>query len=184
MTEGSKLNKKAVLFISIPVIILIIINYMKPYDYATDEPFITISSASAGLEERINFYPTIISMDVEGNVTLYSAPFDKVLIMDDAPVFETKVSKEKVKEIQAMVEQYHFMRKRRNISDKSSLDGGYQYITVNLKDTSKTVGGRNTLDEEFLDLFDAVSSTIDKEDASKWHKELKEYIVKEYPSME
>lgn len=191
--EDNQMNKKLLYFVFICLILLVSCNKIdedapdlqdETYNYATDEPFIIVSSSIAGPDTIINFYPTIISIDVDGNVKLYSETYNDVIIQDDAPTVETTIDASKVADIQERLEAYHFLKKSEDISDDNSVDGDFNYITLNLTDDSKTVGGLNTLDEDFLAIFNEVSSIIEKKDKAAWAEEIKQHIVEVNPDVE
>lgn len=156
-----------------------------PYDFSKEEPFIIVTYSIAGPDTLINFYPTVVSMDVEGNVTLSSKSYSDIEIAEDAPKVKTKVSKSEVEHVQEMIESYKFWQQEDNISDNNSVDGDFTKITVNLDSESKTVGGLNPDDEAFHELAEHILyDYIDNDDFQAWKSEIKQYILDKNPDIQ
>ncbi len=153
------------------------------YDYATDEPFIVVSSSIAGPDIARNFYPTNISLYDNGKLVLHTESTKDIFIGEDAPVVELEVEKSEVDSIKRLMKK-NGLWELGDVSDNDSVDGSFLYITVNLIDESKTVGGLNPNNDSFNEIFDSVSDLVDSEDYRLWHEEINDYIIEKNPELE
>lgn len=175
------MKNKIRLFPLLMLLTIFLISCNQELDYATDEPFIIVSSSIAGPDTAENFYPTIISLDVDGNLTLYSEPSDDIKMAEDRPIFETTISKSEVEQVQQLLETNHFWKMEEDVSDDGSVDGGFTNVTVQLVDDEKAVGGLNPRNEEFLEIATTVRNYADGDERAKWREEIEAHILEMNP---
>lgn len=173
------------LFTIFPLTTLLLVSCQQALDFAEEEPFVIVTTNYGGENTIEHFYPRNLSIDAEGNVTLYSEAYSEIVMGDDAPTVETTISESEVKHIQEMIEEYDFWKQDEDIGDHNSNDGTNIKMTVNLTDDSKTVGGYNPLDEEFNELTHYIYyEYIDAYEHSDWEEEIKEHIIEMNPDIE
>lgn len=177
--------KRVIRIMSIYILLAILMTgCSKDLDYATDKPFIIKSTSIAGPDTTKNFYPTIISLDMDGNVTLYSEPTKAIHMAEDRPMYETTISESELEQMKDLIEGNKFWKMKENISDYNSDDGSYSYMTVQLTNDSKTVGGLNTLNEQYLEIAAMLNSYVDEDERSKWQTAIEEHILAMNPEFE
>src|SRR5699024_8892986 len=130
------------------IFLLFIFGCNSDYNYESEGPFITVTSASAGEIEINEHFDVNYSVYENGDIHLYSSESDDPYIGNDAPVFKTKISNEEVDQIKHLLEKYKFHKMKDDISVDSE-DGSFLYVTVYLEDEAKEVGGLNPDDEQF-----------------------------------
>lgn len=163
------------------VLLLVFIGGCQQINYETNGPFVIATSSPAGPEEYRNMYSSNVAVTNDGEVTLYTEAKDGLEIGDDAPVFETKISKNEVAKLKALIKRNKFWKLKDDISDDDSVDGGFLYITVNASDESKRVGGLNPYDPNFLELHDYIFDLISNEDFGNWREEIQRHIYEMNP---
>lgn len=156
----------------------------KNLDFATDEPFIVVSSSIAGPDIARNFYPTNISLYDNGKLVLHTETTEKIVIGEDAPIVKMQLEENEVDNVKRLIKKNEFWKFKEDVSDDDSVDGSFLYITVNLTDESKTVGGLNPDHPEFNDIADYVRKLVSDDDYRWWNKEIKEYIIETNPELE
>lgn len=62
-----------------------------------------------------------------------------------------------------------------------SEDGAFVYVTVNLTNQSKKVGGLNLTNKKFNEISDYVFDLASGEGLKRWNKEITNYIYKMNP---
>jgi len=112
---------------------------------------------------------------------LYSEPSDDIKMAEDRPIFETTISKSEVEQVQQLLETNHFWKIEEDVSDDGSIDGSFTYVTVQLVDDEKTVGGLNPRNEEFLEIATTVRSYADGDEQAKWREEIEAHILEMNP---
>src|SRR5699024_6754330 len=55
-------------------------------------------------------------------------------------------------------------------------DGGSSYVTVNLKNDSKKVGGLNPDNDRFLNIRQSITGMVDEDEYAEWREEVEEHI--------
>src|SRR5699024_2548574 len=175
--QESKLFKYSVLLLSLSITVII---WPKHYDFATKEPFIIVTSYSAGLDEYKNMYHKNIEIYDYGELILYSNEDSHLKIDDDAPVFRMQLDEEEVEQVKNTIKQKKFWKLPKDVSTPSE-DGGFRYVTVNLKSGSKKVGGLNPDNERFDDVFQSVWDLVEGEEYRNWKEEIEEYIWERNP---
>jgi len=162
------------------IFLLFIFGCSTDYNYESEGPFITVSSASAGEIEINEHFNVNYSVYENGDLHLYSTERDDPYIGNDAPVFKTKISNEEVEQIKSLLEKYNFHKMKNDLSVDSE-DGSFLYVTVYLEDESKKVGGLNPDDEQFLSIIEYVRGLVKSDDRSAWYEEIREYIEENNP---
>lgn len=157
------------------LIVIIVVVWPKQYNYATDEPFLVVTTYSAGPDDFRNMYDESIAINNDGHLVLYSTGSDDLIIKDDAPTLEMQLHDEQVEQIKEVIEEAKFWKLPTDVSTPSE-DGGYGYVTVNLTNSSKKVGGLNPDNERFFDVFQSARVLIDQDDYENWQKEIEEHI--------
>lgn len=145
------------------------------YDYADDEPFIITYSSSAGEDITQNMYRTIISIAQNGELRVYTEGRDSLEIHDDAPVLKKQLSDDEVKDVQDVIEEQGFWKLPKDVTAPSE-DGSFSYVTVNLKDDSKKVGGLNPDNDRYTKIRHSVTSLVDDDEYAEWKEEIGEHI--------
>ena len=153
----------------------------KKVNYATDEPFIIVTSYSAGPEDVRNMFKRNVSVSEDGTLVLYTEPEEEIKLGDDAPMLEVELTKNEVAEIKNAIAKNKFWTMKENLSDYNIQDGGYLYVTVNLVEESKTVGGLNPNNERLNDISHHVRRLIPKEAYRQWDEEITEHIFEMNP---
>ena len=174
--QKNRLFKYRVLLLSLSITVII---WPKHYDFATKEPFIIVTSYSAGLDEYKNMYHKNIAIYDDGELILYSNEDSDLKIDDDAPVFRMQLDEEEVEQVKNTIKQKKFWKLPKDVSTPSE-DGGFRYVTVNLKSGSKKVGGLNPDNERFDDVFQSVWDFAEGEKYRNWKEEIEEYIEQSY----
>jgi len=186
MERRGKLNRfiyiTLIIFLCITILVSCDQNNHKA-DYATEEPFLIASETYAGEIEVgavETSYSTYISIDVDGNVKLYSEGYSD----EDAPIVEMTINQSEVEHVQKLIEEASFWKLDENISDNDSNDGYKEMITVQWENDEKTVGGLNPLDEGFNELKDYVfHHFIDQDQRHEWEEEIEQYILEVDPDV-
>lgn len=163
----------------IGIVFLIFITGCNNYtNYAKDGPFISVRSSSASMESYEKSYPITYAVYENGTLILSTDPLKKRgrVIDEDPPEHEVTIDNEKVKEIQSLIEKNNFWKMAEDISIESE-DGGYIYVTVHLTDESKTVGGLNPKNDDFLEIQQYVSSVVPSSGFKKWSTQVEEYLL-------
>jgi len=86
-----------------------------------------------------------------------------------------QVDDEEVEQVKHTIKQKRFWKLPRNLSTPSD-DGKFKYITVNLKNGSKKVGGLNPDNERFDDIYQSVWDLVEGEEYQNLKEEIEEYI--------
>src|SRR5699024_618037 len=165
--QKSKLFKYSVLLLILSITVII---WPKHYDFATKEPFIIVTRYSAGLDEYKNMYHKNIAIYDDGKLVLYSDGDSDLNIDDDAPVLRMQLYKEEVEQLKNSSKEKRFWKLPRDVS-RPSEDGGFRYVTVNLKSGSKKVGGLNADNERFDYFFQSVWDFAEGEKYRNWKEE-------------
>lgn len=151
-------------------------------NYETEKPFIVVTTSPAGEGDYRNFFTRNYSIYSSGKLILYTKANEKLNIDDDAPVFETQLESEKIEKLKKLIEKNKFWKLEEDQSDNDSADGTFHYITINLTDQSKTVGGLNPNNPNFTGISDYVIHLVRDEDYKIWEKTKQDYILKRNPS--
>jgi len=167
------------MIIILPFVLIASCSQKKNYD--TEGPFIVVTSSPGGEEEYREFFPRNFSVYDNGQLVLHTEPTDNIKVGNNAPIYETELNKEEVEKIKKLIGENNFWRFREDLSDDNSLDASYIYITVNLTDESKTVGGLNPNFPNFLELADYVFDLVSDKDYRLWYKEITDHIHKINP---
>ena len=160
---------------------LFFVGCSEEYDYETEGPFIIVTTSPAGPDDYRNFFPRNISIHSDGTLRIYTKSFDEFIIGKDAPIFETQLEEEQVETLKELIKKHNFLKMEENLEDPTVMDGGYEYITVILSDTSKKVGGLNPTDPAFSEIKDYVYELVDNDSYNNWLQQVKEYIFERYP---
>src|SRR5690625_2076344 len=147
----------------------------KKYNYATDEPFVIATSYSAGPDDYRNMYDRNISIDQDGNLVLYTTGNSDIVLGADVPMLEVQLDEEQVIELEDVIQEQKFLSMQDDVSTPSE-DGGYGYVTVNLENKSKEVGGLNPDNSQFIEVHRYIFSLVDDDDFKDWEEEVEEYI--------
>ena len=174
--QKNKLFKYSVLLLILSITVII---WPKHYNFATKEPFIIVTRYSAGLDEYKNMYHKNIAIYDDGKLVLYSDEDSDLNIDDDAPVLRMQLDEEEVEQVKNTIKQKRFWKLPRDVSTPSE-DGGFRYVTVNLKSGSKKVGGLNPDNERFDDVFQSAWDLVEGGDYRNWKEEIEEYIEQRY----
>src|SRR5699024_2797545 len=170
--QKSKLFKYSVLLLILSITVII---WPKHYDFATKEPFIIVTRYSAGLDEYKNMYHKNIEIYDNVKIVLYSDGYSSLNIDDNIPILRIQLDEEKVEQVKNTIKQKRFWKLPRDVSTPSE-DGGFRYVTVNLKSGSKKVGGLNPDNERFDDVFQSVWDFVEGGEYRNWKEEIEEYI--------
>lgn len=160
---------------------LILAGCSEEYNYETEGPFIIVTTSPAGPDDYRNFFPRNISIHSDGTLRIYTESFGELIIGKDAPIFVTQLEEEQVETIKELIEKHNFLKLEENLEDPAVMDGGYEYITVVLSDTSKKVGGLNPNHEALSEIIDYVYELVDNDSYNYWRQQVKEYIYERYP---
>ena len=174
------MKKKLGLFVSIMLFIGFIAGCSQKTNYATDGPFVLFTYSPAGPDDFRNMYSHNYALYENGKLVLYTEPGNKLKIGDDAPVLEIQVPKDDVVKVKQLIEQNKFWKFKKDVSTESQ-DGVFLYLTVNLTDESKTVGGLNPSEPKFIEITDFISSLVTKEERKSWNEEIKDHIYELNP---
>src|SRR5699024_11324660 len=82
---------------------------------------------------------------------VYTESKNDLKIRDDAPVFKKQLSEDEVSDVQDVIEEEKFWKLPKDVTTPSE-DGGSSYVTVNLKNDYKKVGGLNPDNDRFLNI--------------------------------
>jgi len=156
-------------------LIILMIGCAKKYNYATDEPFVIATSYSAGPDDYRNMYDRNISIDQDGNLVLYTTGNSDIVLGADVPMLEVQLDEEQVIELEDVIQEQKFLSIQDDVSTPSE-DGGYGYVTVNLENKSKEVGGLNPDNSQFIEVHRYIFSLVDDDDFKDWEEEVEEYI--------
>src|SRR5690625_4136374 len=175
--EVRKILRKTKLFgiLFFTLMVFLVVGCTNKYNYATNEPFIVVTSYSAGPNDYREMYEENVAIDHDGKLVLYTIGDDDLIIKQDAPILEVKLNDEQINQVKKVIEENEFWKLPRDVSTPSE-DGGFGYITVNLTDKTKEVGGLNPDDERFNDIFQSAWSLVDSEDYQSWTEEIEEHI--------
>lgn len=154
--------------------IIIIIIYPKKYKFVTEEPFIIVSSYSAGPDDYRSMYDTNISISDNGKMVIYSTGSNQ-LSMKNSPELEVTLNEKEVNQVKKAIQQNKFLRLPKDVSSPSE-DGGFDYATVKFADQTKKVGGLNSTNEKFNAVLDSVWQVVEDDDYKKWENEIEEHI--------
>lgn len=177
---GESVKKKLGLFVSIIFFIGFTASCSQKTNYATDGPFVVFTYSPAGPDEFRNMYSRNYALYENGKLILYTEPENKLKIGDNAPVSESQLTSDEVAEAKQLIEQNKFWKFKEDVSTESQ-DGVFLYLTVNLTDESKTVGGLNPSEPKFIEITDYISNLVTKEERKAWNKEIKDHIYKMNP---
>src|SRR5699024_6423539 len=144
-------------------------------------PFIVVTTSPGGEEEYREFFPRNFSVYDNGQLVLHTEPTDNIKVGKNAPKYETELNKNEIEKIKQLIDENNFWRFREDLSDDNSLDGSSIYITVNLTDDSKTVGGLNTNYSRFLEIADYVFDLVSDKDYRVWYEQITDHIHKINP---
>lgn len=151
MIEVRKISRKTNLvlsFLLFPSLTVLIIGCSMKYNYTTDKPFVIVSWYPAEFDDFRNMYGKNISIDHDGNLVLYTIETDDLKLGDHAPVLEIQLDDNQVDRVKDVIEEQKFWSLPEDISTPTE-DGSFSYITVNLTDKSKQVGGLNQDNSRF-----------------------------------
>lgn len=162
------------IFFSIIVMITIVLS-PKKYDFATEEPFIIVTSYSAGPDDYREMYDVNIEINNDSNLVVYTTGNDDLDIGEDAPMLEAQLTKDEMQQMKEAIEENKFWKLPRDVSTPSE-DGVFRYVTVNLADESKEVGGLNPDQERFNDVYQFAWDLVKDNDYRKWTEEVEEHI--------
>ena len=177
------ISRKTSLFLCCLLFILLLIGCTKKYDYATDGPFIITSWYPAGADDYRNMYDKNISIDHDGNLVLYTtAKDDQLRIGNNAPVLEIQLDDNQVNRVKDIILEQKFWRLPEDVSTPSE-DGSFSYITVNLTDKTKKVGGLNTDDLQFIEIRKYILSLVDDDDFKRWTEDIEAHIAELNPDL-
>lgn len=169
------------LFLFILLIIAVMASCNKEFDYETEEPFIVVTSSPLGPDDFRNLYSSNYAIYDNGKLMLYTEPADDRKISDDAPMYETQIKQEEVEALKQLIEKNKFWELKEDLSNLDVMDGSSLYMTVNLTDESRTVGGQNPDDPKFTEVTDYVVDLVNDEDYKVWNENIKEHIFKLNP---
>src|SRR5699024_982114 len=144
-----------------------------------NEPFIIASWSPAGPDHILNFYPRKVSISNDGTLRMFTEQTKNIKIGDDAPIVEKQLDTSEVEKVKELIEKNKYWKLNENL-DSDSLDGSYSYITVNLTDQTKTVGGLNPIEPRFEEIFDYVFDLVG---SNNWSEEIKEHILEMNPEL-
>lgn len=150
-------------------------------DFATDDPFIVIKTVPIEANEYRYFYPRKTAVYDSGKVKKYTEETDTIKVGDDAPEVEQELSDEEVDELKEIIEKNKFFKLKKDLTDKSVMDGESVHVTVNLKDESKTVGGENPDDEGLDEIRDYTEELIEGDASKQWNEDIDDYIYETNP---
>lgn len=155
----------------------------KKTNYETEGPFIEVTGYKGGEINDLESFPRIHAVYESGKLKLYSEmePDRKIVIGDDAPVYEQDISDEDVEQIKTLIEKNNFWKLDEYLPDDGALDADSRYITVHLTDESKTVGGYSPAHSGFSEISRYVSGLVDYEDYKQWADEMEEHIQEMNP---
>lgn len=162
-------------FMFFVVVVVILIIWPKKYNFATEEPFIVVSSYSAGPDDYRNMYDENIAINDEGHLVLFSTGNNDLIMGDDAPTLEIQLSDEQVDQVKNTIKKEKFLSIPKDVSTPSE-DGGFIDVTVNLVNKTKKVKGLNPDHERFLAVFQSAWKPIENEDYQRWIEEIEEHI--------
>lgn len=171
---------KLVLFI---VILLLLTSCSAKTNYATDEPFIIVKYSPAGPDDYRNLYSHNYSIADDGTLMLYTetgGERSRLIIGEDVPVYEMELDQAKVEKVKQIIEENKFWKLEEDLTTPSE-DGAFYYITVNLTDRSKKVGGLNPDHPHFIEIQNYVFDLVDREDARVWKEEIEAHIEQMNP---
>lgn len=157
------------------VIAVLLISFTKKFNFAIDKPFLVVTSYSAGPNDYREMYDKNIAIHNDGRLVLYAAESNDPIIEVDAPVLEIQLTDKQVKHVKEVIEEESFWGLPRDISTPSE-DGGYQYITVDLSNVTKKVGGLNTDNARFDVIYQSAWDLIEEDGYKKWIEEIEEHI--------
>lgn len=172
--------KRNSIFLTMLLSALLLIGCNSKTNYAIDEPFIIVSYAPAGPDDYRNLYPVHYALYDDGTFHMYSEEANRMNFGDDAPRYETQVNEYRVGKVKELIDEKKFWKLNKDITVDSE-DGSFHYITVNLTDKSKTVGGLNPENENFFAIGDYVKTLGDKEERRKWIEDIENYIWEKNP---
>lgn len=175
------MNKNVGSFLAVMLLLSVFVSCSKHTNYATDEPFIVLKSSPAGPDHIKNFYPRYLGIYDDGRLVLYSEETDDIKMGVDAPTFEKKITDEEVEKVKEAIEKNKFWRLKENLSDDNSVDGGFSYVTVNLTDKTKRVGGLNPQNKRFSEIKKYVYSLLDDGEYRRWIEDIEAHILQMNP---
>ena len=108
-------------------------------------------------------YELSLFKDDDGNLTLYTTESEDLKLGDDVPVLEIQLDEKQVNRIKEIVQEQKFWILPEDVSTPSE-DGSFSYITVNLANKSKKVGGLNSDHARFIEIHRYIFNLIDEED--------------------
>lgn len=175
--------RRNISFVLFMLLLIFLIGCNEMENYVTEEPFVIASWSPAGPDHVRNFYPRKVSISNNHTLILYTEPTKDITIGDDAPMVEIHLKEDEVEKIKETIIKNQFW-KLNAILDSESQDGRYSYITVNLTDRTKTVGGLNPPHANFNEIFDNIFDLVDSDTYKTWNKKVKEYILEMNPELE
>ncbi|MFA8438385.1 hypothetical protein [Pueribacillus sp. YX66] len=150
-------------------------------NYETDGPFIIVKTAPAGPDDVRNLFTEHYAIEENGMLTLYTEATNRIKLGNDAPVLKIKLSDKEVEKVKELIRKNKFWNFKEDLSNLDVSDGYSLYITVNLTDESKTVGGWNPDKPEFTEIANYVMNLASGEKRRAWLKEIQNHILKMNP---
>ncbi len=134
----------------------------------------------AGPDDFRNMFLQNYFIYENGKLIVYTEPGKRLKIDDNAPVYESELSKKEVDQVKTLIEQNKFWKFKEDLTVDSE-DGAFLYMTVKLTNESKKVGGLNPNDLKFKELTNHVIDLVNDKDYEFWKKEITNHIYKMNP---
>lgn len=153
----------------------------KEIDFTEEGPFITLTSYPGGENYYVDFYPRHIAVHQDGTLRVYTEATEEIIVEDDAPTVEVKLTDKEVQDIKDTIQDNRFFSLPKDVSDPDVMDGPMQYITVHADTESKEVGGEWPVNEKFQAIREDVLDHV-LEEYNDWLEEIDDYIYEKNPS--
>ena len=180
-SERILMNNTKRLMLFICVITIGLSGCSKDIDFTEEGPFIILTSYPGGENYYVDFYPRNIAVHEDGTLHIYTEATEDIIVEDDAPTVEIKLTNKEVQHIKETIQDNRFFRLPKDVSDPHVMDGPMQYITVHADTESKEVGGEWPVNENFQAIRKEVLDHVQKE-YDDWLDEIDDYIYEKNPS--
>src|SRR5690625_6043721 len=115
--EVRKILRKTKLYgiLFFTLMVFLVVGCTDKYNYATDEPFIVVTSYSAGPDDYREMYEENVAIGHDGKLVLYTIGGDDLIIKKDAPVLEVKLNDEQITQVKNDSEKKEFWKLQRDV---------------------------------------------------------------------
>ena len=163
------------------VMVLFLTACRKNVDFVSEVPFVQLQVYSASSGTYLDHFPKMITISNDGTVALFTEQTVsrtgkvELRVEDDAPTVEKKISAEKVKEIQEVIEKNGFLSLPTDVTDYDVMDGVGSRITVYEENQETTVGGENSSNEQYNSIEKIIFDQI-RGEYKDWVDKTKDYL--------